>query len=453
MYTVEMLDTRRFDTRAFKLKRKLNQETGEVKDYYLYNYKGVKIAYFIDSHILSVQGRLINLSHKPNKVDNLDTLWSGDAGTVFIEREVKPDTPYAEEPYYDIDDNLVFIYNEPTYEVIKEDYEEDVYTVIDDLNRVIEGLIKVKVDVRQFFVSYIEICFNVHTECVGEYLTIFNEIFKKRNFQQYRNYIIENKLPYNTSYYVKTKSDYENPKRPRTNYTINFYNKLNQLSNALTENKGKPSNERSNITHYDLELANDVLRLEVQCKYHYLRDICKRSGISRTFGNLLNIELCANIIKEKYGFFIDSSLYCRFTNYKSMQDEVKQSTLSEKDKQFLLKYLPKYAMGHKIGDNTLRKYKKLLSEIGLHHHLIPTKWNLDILEAPMQLLDKEIQNAKQQRIEFLVAIGGYTPEEAKFIVEGKDNQSNDIISSNEEIDISDIDDALLDEIFINRAEH
>ena len=83
------------------------------------------------------------------------------------------------------------------------------------------------------------------------------------------------------SSYIKTKVDYQvNELR---NYVLNFYDKYDRLE--FLRRRGM------RIAEDDWELARDVLRLEVQCGYVFIKELCEKLNISRAFGDLLSYEV------------------------------------------------------------------------------------------------------------------------------------------------------------------
>lgn len=186
-----------------------------------------------------------------------------------------------------------------------------------------------------------------------------------------------------SSYYVKTKSSYQ--KNIKDSYTINFYNKLDQLNN-----RDKDKSYYRVINQEDKELAKNVLRLEVQLSYKELKKT------SRKFNSFLEIDFCFNIIRNKYRYFIAKNEDIHFYSYnnaKLLIGESQSITLKERNK--VLKYLKnKYSFNKKFDKKQESKYIKILNEVGIHGTLIDTKYNIDYLENPISLLEKKIQNIK-----------------------------------------------------------
>jgi len=368
MYSVIDLDVEKFNRNLFKIvefDREIENELGQmtkIKDYiYAYNFKGVDILYFPKTYNLRVRGRLINISEKHgNKVSTLDSLYA----------------------------------------------DNSLDKTIDIFNAKIKELTGALLDIRNFTVSYIEVTFNINTPYVDDYVNIFNVSFqnnqKSGKYRRYKNFAIEYNKEFYTSFYIKTLSDFEkyntNGKKT-TNYSVNFYNKLDQLNYLLHQNEGKQEYERANISEEDLILAKDKLRLEVQCSYTYLESICNRYGITRTLGSFLDIDLCSNIIKEKYGFFIDGYLYNNFYSYHNAKAIIESAKLKAKERKSLLDFIEAIVKGwvnkKYRSYSTRKRYLDKLAKLNIHPLFL--KGSIDTLVSPMELLDNHIKYCKERK--------------------------------------------------------
>lgn len=215
--------------------QEIDYETGEILrdsyiiDNYIYSNNGLAIIYSINTKKLRVEGRLPNISMTRNLVHNLDDFIKGQEKVVKYEIEqveVNADA-LCNQVKYDADDNLVF----PDQWIEIED-EECVYECLDSMlakvNNKIYELTSEKLNIEEFEVTSIEVTFNIFdVEYVGRYIELFNLIFKDKNDKRYKNYTLETEKPLYTSFYVKSNSNYL--KNTNNSYTINFYNKLDQL--------------------------------------------------------------------------------------------------------------------------------------------------------------------------------------------------------------------------------
>lgn len=387
IYTEVELDVTKFD-KKFKYVKYVKEpvidlETGEViKDGYTfegyeYRYNSLIIVYSLQSNRLRVEGRLPNLAVTRNLVYNLDDYMLGQE-KIIKETEYEHSQEYlCENSWYDVDDTLCFpeaTYTE--YEIVH----EEIPDIISNINDKLYELTKVKFDILDFNVTYAEVTFNIFgVEHVGRYIELFNLIFDKKNDSRYKNFVKEMGLKKDTSFYVKAKSQFD--KKTKTAYTINFYNKANQLE-ALQEN---PKN-KAHITLKDRYLSKNVLRLEVQLGYQELKKT------SKEFRDFLDIVFCQSIIVQKYKYFISRNETLDFYSYQAAKKVINETDkLKESDKKTLLKYIQeKHQYNKSFSIQTERKYNRMLESLGIHWCFIPTKWGIDYLESPIKLLNKKV---------------------------------------------------------------
>lgn len=367
--------------------RKIDMETGEVfdeyiVDRYIYENNGLSIIYSMSTKKLRVEGRLPNISTTRNLVHNLDDFIGGQEKVVNVKiNQIEVDTNIlSAQGEYDVDDDLVF---PPQWEeeVYEEHVYDDIYSILGKTNSKIYELTGEKLDIKEFDVAYAEVTFNIfYLEHVGRYIELFNLIFKDKSDKRYKNYTLETDKPLYTSFYVKSNSNYK--KNTNDSYTVNFYNKLDQLEHL----ERNPKNN-SNVTFRDKRLAEGVLRLEVQLGYKDLKKTTKK------FKQFLDIDFCADIVINKYKSFISKDETLDFYSYKRAKEIIKDTdSLSKSDKMNLLKYMEdKHRFNKKFSTQTESKYRGLLATLGIHYYFIPTKWNIEHLESPINLLDTKIK--------------------------------------------------------------
>ena len=370
--------------------RKIDMETGEVfdeyiVDRYIYENNGLSIIYSMSTKKLRVEGRLPNISMTRNLDHNLDDFIVGQENIVKYEIEqVEVDAEtLCENVEYDIDDNLIF-----PDQWIEIEHEEYVYEHLDSMlykvNKKIHELTSEKLDIEEFEVTYIEVTFNVFdVDYVGRYIELFNLIFKHKNDKRYKNYTLETDKPLYSSFYVKSNSNYT--KNTNDSYTVNFYNKLDQLEYLERNPKNK-----SKVTLRDKRLADGVLRLEVQLGYKDLKKTTKK------FKQFLDIGFCAAIVTNKYKSFISKDETLDFYSYKRAKEIIKDTDrLSKSEKKNLLSYIEdKHRFNKKFSIQTENKYRALLAKLGIHYYFIPTKWNIEYLESPISMLNDKIEFIK-----------------------------------------------------------
>lgn len=173
--------------------------------YFLSNYHGLQLFYSPLTQRLIIKGRLILLSAQRDRVTNLDVPWRGIADVKVIQHH-SPDG----QVHYELRPVI-----------------QDLESLILEINADLSAFFQVAIEIREFQVTYCEFCFNVYTDHVGEYLTLFNQIFSLRNPAKYKSYVIENDLQPSSSFYVKSTGQFESRKKDRT--VVNFYDKANWL--------------------------------------------------------------------------------------------------------------------------------------------------------------------------------------------------------------------------------
>ena len=367
--------------------RRIDMETGEVfngytVNRYIYKNNGLSIIYSMKTKKLRIEGRLPNISTTRNLVHNLDDFIGGQEKVVNVKiNQIEVDTNIlSAQGEYDVDDDLVFP-PQCEEEVYEEHVYDDIYSILGKTNSKIYELTGEKLDIKEFDVAYAEVTFNIfYLEHVGRYIELFNLIFKDKSDKRYKNYTLETDKPLYTSFYVKSNSNYK--KNTNDSYTVNFYNKLDQLEHL----ERNPKNN-SNVTFRDKRLAEGVLRLEVQLGYKDLKKTTKK------FKQFLDIDFCADIVINKYKSFISKDETLDFYSYKRAKEIIKDTdSLSKSDKMNLLKYMEdKHRFNKKFSTQTESKYRGLLATLGIHYYFIPTKWNIEHLESPINLLDTKIK--------------------------------------------------------------
>lgn len=360
------LDTSRFNTNRFIYDEYSKDDI--IWRLYKYNCSGVNISYSTITRKLKIEGRIYNLSMEPNRVDNLDRLYAG-----VISQE-------------------------------DESHHENLDDVLDQLNNTVYDLTGYRIDVRRFKVTYLEACFNLHTDQVDSYLKIFNEKFNTEKRMKYKNYVLENDLGYGTSFYIKTTSTYI--KDNKSNYVVNFYNKHNQICSMINANK--KDRYKAQATQEDIDKAKNILRLEIQCGYHHLRKIKKEYNIEGVFNDFIDIDLCINIVKDKYKFFIDKHEINSFYTYNAAISVIDSSnSLEAKDKRALKKYCLSLSQGsvqsQYKSQSTRKRYNDMLWLLGIHSFLIQPRYDIcqSVLKSPMVMLDEYIESMKCQRQKYM----------------------------------------------------
>lgn len=295
LYRLVVLDTKRFSNEFYQIPCSDYTDTWNI---YKYSKNGVMFSYSTRTHKLKIEGRLYTLCRTNNLVGVLGELWAG----------VTYDTEHQ-----DLDD------------------------ILDIVNGIIHNLTGYRLNIQSFKVSYIEICFNLTTSHVNDYIKLFNHKFLSDKKSQYKSYVNELDKQLFNSFYIKTGTDYKN----------NTNNKVDQLRYMKSVNKGYEF--KMQVTEKDLKLAENVLRLEVQCGYQFLRNLRIERNITRLV-DFLDIDLCEELIEEKYKYFIDKYGQLNFHTYTSAISICNASNLSKQDINKLCDYCLSLSKGyaHKI---------------------------------------------------------------------------------------------------------
>ena len=177
---------------------------------------------------------------------------------------------------------------------------------IADINAYLNHLLtRPLLDIRAFDVKRIDYCFNVQTPYVDTYLDLLSTAFEHRANENRVDYTRENDLY--GSVYIKTLSDYE--KNERRNYVLNYYSKLDKLYDQLK--KGE------RVTTQDIDLAMNVLRMEVQCGFQFLKSLQKEMRIGNTFGELFSYAVAYRAEQLIYKRVFDSDGTEAFYTYEA----------------------------------------------------------------------------------------------------------------------------------------
>lgn len=391
------LDTELFSEKLrYKEETKIHENTGEVytlKGFY-YSHNGIFIKYSAEHEKLTLSGRLPNLLITRDRVHNLDDYLIGVEKVVGAEEIVIKElslTEQHEQAIYDEDlrDNIFPEAVVTDVEIITVD--KSLNDLIKEANNLLFELTGTSLDVRDFKVITAEITFNIETPYVKEYITMFNLVFSKKEPGQYTNYVLKNDKELHTSFYVKSNANY----RDKTNrsFTINFYNKENQLEHIKQV-------RNINVTSEDLSLAKKILRLELMQGYTDL----KKS--SRRFGDFLDIEIAKNKIVQKYEKFIGDK-DVDFYSYQEAKQIVQSAPITKEfsatKKRNLLNQMLQQSQGAKWDDyQKARAYRKKLASFGIHWCFIPKQWGIAHLESPMKLLKskvEQIRDIEQKRVD------------------------------------------------------
>lgn len=254
-------------------------------------------------------------------------------------------------------------------------YGTDVERFISEINNYLNSLFtRSMLDVRWFEVKRIDYCFNVKTKHVSTYLDFLSVAFDRVNQGSRINFTRENDLE--GSVYIKTKSDYK--ENERRSYVLNFYDKTDRLL--------KQQAKGTRIRADDFAAAKDVLRLEVQCAYNLVKQLCERLNIENLFGYLLDYDVA--IIAEEL-------VYSRVFGCNGEQDFYTYDTakkLLPSRSQSAKKALYSASTNHCIRGKKYAYGRKIIKDAGIYPFcFLPKNCGTDYLENPMKLICKKLE--------------------------------------------------------------
>ena len=277
---------------------------------------------------------------------------------------------------------------------------DDIFINISDLteffcsiNKVVnQYIVNKNFDILKCKVTKIDFCVNIFSFYVDEYITFFNLFFKYNKdgkFSRYKNYVFEENLEYNSSFYMKTNTEFEND--TRKNFVMNFYNKENHLMNK--QKKDIEEKGWSSITEKDIEESRNILRLEIQAGYLTLKKICEMHNIpwkKRTLLDLIDINITKEVLKyEIERFFTTYDFY----SYKKVVKILKEQGYKSKDKIF--DYV--YKVSRHMKTSSYKKHREILEDLDICPIIfIPSNFKVDKLKNPIKLIGDKIINNNLQ---------------------------------------------------------
>ena len=177
------------------------------------------------------------------------------------------------------------------------------------------------------------------------------------------------------SVYIKTLSDYE--KNERRNYVLNYYSKLDKLYDQLK--KGE------RVTSRDIDLAMNVLRLEVQCGFQFLKSLQKEMHVGNTFGELFSYAVAYRAEKMIYKRVFDSDGTEAFYTY-----EAAKKLLPAKRK--VARKTLIVATRHSITDQKYAYARKQIKAAGIYSHCFIAKGlGIERLDNPLALIAAKLE--------------------------------------------------------------
>lgn len=294
---------------------------------YEYHCRSVVIRYYPRKWLLTIKGKIIQLLHD-SQVQNVDDIY-GNETEVFIAG---------------INQKLDLI------------------------------LPRMGVDLRDFEVKRIDYCFNIRTAYVSEYLDQLNKAFKNLEHKGRVNHSRLHGLQ--GSIYVKTLGDYKG--NTLRNYVLNYYDKANQLLNQ--------QKKKVRVTGEDLAWAQDILRLEAQCGFQFIKGLCLKLDINRSFGALFSYRAAYRAHQEIYGRIFSANAEQDFYTYTA----AKRLLISRDEK--AAQTLLAAARGQNIMTQNFLCGRKQLGARGIFPYALLPKGSLvEALENPLKLIERKLE--------------------------------------------------------------
>lgn len=302
--------------------------TPDGETYVQHRREGIRINYYPDRKRINISGKLIRLLHDTD-VLNVDELYGSNL-ELFLNR---------------IDQYLNALFTRPV------------------------------ISIRDFRVRRIDYCFNIKTPHVKRYLDFLNTAFDRCNNGRRVNHVREHRP--NGSVYVKTLSDYEN--NTLRNYALNYYDKLSRLR-ALMETGKRVSAD-------DLKAAEDMLRLEVQCGYQFIKRLCKAQRVKPNFGDMFSYEIACAAEKMAYTYVFRADDTQDFCTYIEAAKRVSPRSAAAK------KALRHSSQNHLITDSEFTYGRSVIAKACVYPFcFLPKDSKTPLLDNPLKLISAKLSS-------------------------------------------------------------
>ncbi|MGN1021236.1 MAG: hypothetical protein ACI4O7_12795 [Aristaeellaceae bacterium] len=311
---------------AFQQRKWIASKTIDGECYIQHRRKGVRINYYPDRQRIHIRGKILRLLHDTD-VLNVDDLY-GTNLELFLDQ---------------LDEYLNALFLYPL------------------------------IQIRTFQVKRIDYCFNIKTPYVGQYLSFLNTAFDCCNNSCRVNYVRKKNL--NGSVYVKTRSDYQN--NTLRNYVLNFYDKANRL--AALESKGQ------RVRSEDILAARNVLRLEVQCGYQFIKRLCKAQHTKPLFGHLLSYETAYTAEQMVYACVFHANDSQDFYTYAAAARLLPARNTAAR------RTLLRASQNHRITNQEYAHGRSVIAHAGVYPFcFLPKGSPVEVLPNPLKLIERKI---------------------------------------------------------------
>ena len=255
-------------------------------------------------------------------------------------------------------------------------YGADIDSFIMQINAYLNRLLtRPMLDIRWFKVKRIDYCFNIKTDHVQTYLDFMTKAFMCVNKRSRKNYAQEKKLK--GSVYGKTKSDYD--QNERRNYVLNFYDKTDRLMKLKA--KGMK------IRDEDIEAAKNILRLEVQCGYQLVKQLCQALSIENLFGNLFDYAVAVAAEERAYYRVFGCGVEQDFYAYQAAKKLLPPRSDAARAA------LYSAATNHRIRGKKYAHGCSVIKKAGIYPHcFLPEGCGADRLDNPLKLILAKLES-------------------------------------------------------------
>lgn len=301
-----------------------HNKTDDGQFFFWHTFRGVKLRYYTESEVFTISGKLLMILHD-TQVQNFDDIYGA---------------------------------------------ERDLF--LEEINTAINRLFPRPVlKIQDFTVTKIDYCINVETPYVNEYIDFLSRAFQMTTRGNRVDYARENSL--NGSVYVKTASDYRTDQNK--NYTLNFYNKADRLQHLI--------NNGLRVNDADLVLAENILRLEVQCGHQMIKRQAEKFCVDQTFGSLFDFKIAYDTIFTAYKLVFKGNEGADFFTYSEAKKLLKGHPAAQK-----ALYV---AASHKIMDSKYTYGRNQAKALGIYPYCFLNKQDTTShLENPLKLIRKKL---------------------------------------------------------------
>lgn len=183
------------------------------------------------------------------------------------------------------------------------------------------------------------------------------------------NHVREHRL--NGSVYVKTLSDYEN--NTLRNYALNYYDKLSRLRALMEDGKS--------VSADDLKAAEDMLRLEVQCGYQFIKRLCKAQRVKPRFGDMFSYEMACAAERMIYAYVFRADETQDFCTYAEAAKQIPLGSAAAK------KALRHSSQNHLITNSEFTYGRSVIAKACVYPFcFLPKDSKTPLLDNPLKLI-------------------------------------------------------------------